>query len=330
MANSQISLIAYNKSDYLTHESVSLEDLSVLDESDKIFWINSENEVNSPEMQAVFSKFNVPDYLRESISLSNIERADVRFYNDCYLFNLIMIWKAPDSHEIETEQLVLLLGNNFVITVQEGKKGDVFGKVRERLSGGKARSRSRGVDFLCYDLFDAIVESYYKTLDGIGDEIESFEEMIFSLTDHKVVSTKLHGIRDSLLMVRKAIYPFRDMIFDFERIEDSPFKKETRMFLHDLYNRSMQELETIDINRELLASLQDLHLSNLNQKLNEIMKVLTIITTLFIPLSFITGFYGMNLQMPENQNPITYPIVIAVMVISAIGMLLVFKKKKWF
>lgn len=329
MDTKTVSLIKFNKAEAHKLDVFTLENLPELDNPDFLYWINIEGDKEQGIISALYNKFGVPDYLRENILVINTQRPAVKVVDEFLLFNLKMIGKKVSRRAVDPEKLILLAGNNFIITLQEGKQGDVFEKVRERLLTGRSKSRQMRVDYLCYELLDAIIESYYQTLDDIGDEIDKFEQTIFSLKENKKMSAVLHGIRNNLLTVRKAVYPLRDVIYDIERLENTLFQKDMDMYLHDLYNRGMQELETIDLYRELLASLQDLYLSNLSQRLNEIMKVLTIITTIFIPLSFITGFYGMNIDIPELHYPFLYPILVVAMLLISAGMLYWFRKKKW-
>ncbi len=329
MDTTALSLITFNKSEAHSTENFTLDDLAQLDKSDVLYWINAEGSSSKELIDAVYRTFAVPDYLRENMHLISTQRPAVRFFDDFLLFNLKMIGAKQAKREVEPERLIMLVGSTFIFTLQEGKPGDVFDKVRERLLSGRSKSRQMRIDFLCYELLDAIIESFYQTLDNVGDEIEKFEQSIFSMKENKKMSGVLHGIRNNLLIVRKAVYPLRDVIYDLERLENSLFQKDTEMYLHDLYNRAMQELETIDLYRELLASLQDPYLSNLSQKLNEIMKILTIITTIFIPLSFITGFYGMNVDIPELHYRYTYAGIVIVIILVTVGMLAWFRRKKW-
>ncbi len=325
----ELTAICYNKADFVYYDQVNIENLTQQVSNNHFVWVNAEGGATSEALKAAMQVLNVPDYLRENLVVASKERPDLKYLDDCFMFNLRMVWKKEGSSEIVTEQVAILLGTKFILTVQEGVEGDVFGKVRERLKNGKSKSRQGHIDFLCYELLNAVIEAYARTLEKLGDEIDTFEDALYSVKESKQVAMQLHSIRDGLLDVRRAVYPLRDILHDFDSIDDSPFQKETNMYMRGLYNRAMQTLETIDIHREMLTSLQDLYLSNLSQRLNEIMKVLTIITTIFIPLSFITGFYGMNLIMPENKAEITYPIVIGVMIVTVTFMLHSFKKKKW-
>ncbi len=325
----ELSAICYNKTDLVYYDNAVIDKLTEHTANNRFIWVNAEGGAVSDELKTVMHALQVPEYLMENLAVADKERPDLKYLDDCFMFNLRMVWEKENSPELITEQVAIIMGKKFIITVQEGKEGDVFGKVRQRLKNGKSKSRQAHIDFLCYELLDAVIECYARTLEKIGDGIDDFEDELFAVKEGRKVAAQLHSIRDGLLVIRRAVYPLRDILHDFDSIDDSPFQKETKMYLRDLYNRAMQTLETIDINREMLTSLQDLYLSNLSQRLNEIMKVLTIITTIFIPLSFITGYYGMNLKMPENQADITYPIVIGLMAATVVLMLYVFRKKKW-
>jgi magnesium transporter len=302
----------------------------VQDAGDDFHWLQFTYQQDKAVLPELFSGLQIPDLFLEQVNRPEATRPSVKIIDNWLLFDLRVISPgAAGPVPGQNNRLQIIMGKQFLLSIHYGATTAIFDKVHERLANGQSRSRELGTDFLCYELLDAVVEGYYQVLDGIGDEIDKFEQSIFTFNGNKKISRVLHGIRNSLLTVRKALYPLRDVIYDLERLINTPFSEGTKGYLHDLYNRCMQELETIDLYRELLASLQDLYLSNLSQRLNEIMKVLTVITVIFIPLSFITGFYGMNIDIPELHYPYLYPIIVIGMIVLTIGMLVIFKKKKW-
>lgn len=315
---------------HLTEKPLPVTGKEIQEAGDEFHWLQFDYQRDKALLPELFAGLGIPAAFLEQVNRNEATRPSVKISEQALLFDLRVIAPGTKTAPLrQNNRLQIIMGSQFLISIHYGSTEDIFGKVYERLANGQSRSRALGTDFLCYELLDAVVEGYYQVLDGIGDEIDKFEQSIFSFNGNKKISRVLHGIRNSLLTVRKALYPLRDVIYDLERLINTPFREETKGYLHDLYNRCMQELETIDLYRELLASLQDLYLSNLSQRLNEIMKVLTIITVIFIPLSFITGFYGMNIDIPELHYPYLYHVILGSMLVLTIGMLLIFKKKKW-
>jgi magnesium transporter len=210
------------------------------------------------------------------------------------------------------------------------RPGDVFDPVRERLRHAKGRIRSRGVDYLAYALIDAVVDSYFSVLERIGDEIEALE--VAALTDHGPETTRaIHELRRETLVIRRAVWPLRDALGPMYRGDMAGVTEETAVFMRDVHDHAVQVIDTVESLRELLAAVMDLHLSNVSNRMNEVMKVLTVIATIFIPLSFFAGLYGMNFEhMPELSLPWAYPALLGFMTATALGMVGYFKHKGWF
>lgn len=304
------------------------EALAIQTSADKITWFNIEGLHDVDLVHKLCDKFSIPALLIEDI-LNTSERPKVDIIGDVLFIVLRMLWKDEKSESIITEHMSIVLGKDFILTFQEGVLGDVFDPIRIRLSTGRGKLRKQKIDYLCYELMDAIVDSYFGILETLGDKIEVLEESVLVQPQEELLR-ELHDLRSDLLSVRRSVWPLRDIINNIQRDDDTYFQKSTNYYLRDLYDHTVQELETIETYWELLSGLQDIYLSSISNRMNEIMKVLTIITTIFIPLTFIAGLYGMNFKfMPELEYRYSYPIVILVMLIITYIMIKIFIKKKW-
>jgi len=236
---------------------------------------------------------------------------------------------------LETEQLSVFLGKNFVVTFQEGRPGDVFDSIRERIRKKHGRIRDSGVDYLAYALLDAVVDRYFPILEQYGERLENLEDEIVSRPSGDMVA-RIHEVRRNLLTLRRAVWPQRETFNALLREETSLVTSETRLHLRDCYDHTAQLIDLIETYRELGADLTDVYLSSISNRTNEIMRVLTVIATIFIPLTFIAGVYGMNFNpnvspwnMPELNWAWGYPLSLLIMLVVAGGQLIFFRKKGW-
>lgn len=232
------------------------------------------------------------------------------------------------TSQIDTEQVSIFIGKNFLISFQEDED-DLFVGVRERINSGRGRIRSRGADYLGYALLDNLVDNYFSVLDSVEEEIEKLEEEIVRepQSDSKA---KNHNLKREMLTLRKAVQPLREAISKFAKSENPIVSDSTEIFLRDLYDHTIQVMDMVETYRDVLTGLQDLYLSEISFKMNQVMQVLTVISTIFIPLSFLTGMYGMNFDyIPELKYQNGYFILLAVMITITLGLLIYFKKNKW-
>jgi len=252
-----------------------------------------------------------------------------------YIFIVLKMhrYNAEDRH-IDTEQVSLVLGKYFVLSFQE-REGDIFEPLRSRISNSKGKVRKAGPDYLFHSIIDSVVDNYFKVLEGIGEEIEDVEE---NLLENPAPSTaqQIHTLKKESLFLRKSVWPLREIISNLGR-EDSPLiKKATRIYLHDLYDHTIQVIDTVETYRDIISGMLDIYLSSVSNRMNEIMKVLTIYAVIFIPLTFIAGIYGMNFNtekspfnMPELSWYFGYPFALGLMAVIGISMLVYFRRKKW-
>jgi len=242
---------------------------------------------------------------------------------------VIKILSIDSADEIiEYEQLSFILKGNILVTFQE-KTGDVFDGVRNRIREGKGNVRKRGADYLLYALLDLVVDHYFIVLDNFGEKLEDLETELLNNPD-KTILSKLHRLRRETLLLRRTVYPLREMIGRFEKLEEPLISNSIKIFIRDLYDHTVKVIENIEVLRDMTSGLLDLYMNTTSNKMNEIMKVLTIMTSIFIPLTFIAGVYGMNFtNMPELQHKYGYFMILGVMIVVVLGMLYYLKRKKW-
>ncbi len=246
-----------------------------------------------------------------------------------YLFLVLkMIRYDPEDGDVDVEQVGVVLGKGLVVTFQE-HPGDVFNPIRERIRTRKGRIRKSGPDYLAYALLDVIVDHYFLALEGVGVEIEELEEDLVADPRREVMEA-IHALKRVMVTLRKAVWPLREAILSLERSDSDLIQPTTQPYLRDVYDHTIQVIDTVEAFRDVLAGYLDLYLTSISNRMNEVMKVLTIIATIFIPLTFIAGVYGMNFQyMPELAWRWAYPAVWAVMAAIAVLMMVYFRRKRW-
>jgi len=305
----------------------SLDDRLLEDDGASVVWLNVDGLHDASILDAIDVRFGVHRLVLEDV-LSIHQRPKVEAY-DGYFFAVVkMLDFDEESRCVTVEQVSFIVGERFLFSFQE-RSGDVFDPVRERLRGGKGRIRGRGVDYLAYALIDAVVDRYFLVLERIGDRIEQIEEEAMNGGSSATIHA-IHDLRREILVLRRAVWPLRDALALMYRGDVEGIHEDTRLFLRDVHDHTVQVIDTIESLRELLSAAMDLHLSSVSNRMNEVMKVLTIIATIFIPLSFFAGVYGMNFEhMPELSWPWAYPALLGFMLVIALGMIGFFKRKDW-
>lgn len=248
---------------------------------------------------------------------------------DDYLYIVLKMLHERGNDEIAVEQVSLVVGANFVISFQEGLEGDAFGPVRERIRNGKGKIRTMGADYLAYSLIDAVVDGYFGVLERVGGRIEGLEEEVVASPRPETVRA-IHRLKREMIVLRKALWPLREVIGALERRESPLISEPVSVYLRDVYDHTIQAIDAVEAYRDILAGLLDIYLSSLSNRMNEIMKFLTIIGTIFLPLTFIAGIYGMNFRnMPGLDWRWGYFTALLLMLAVAVVMLFYFKRKKW-
>ncbi len=293
---------------------------------ESITWVDVGG-VHKMEILESFGKqFQLHPLLLEDIANTD-QRPKLDDYETC-LFLVMKMLSVTDRQEIVVEQVSLVLGPNFVLSFQENG-ADVFTSVRDRLRGGKGRLRQAGADYLLHALVDAIVDQYFDVLEMLGEKIEAMQDLVISDPKPETLH-RIHALKRQLMFLRRAVWPLREAANNLSRSECPFLRESTKVFFRDLYDHVVQIVDTIETLREMVSAGLDIYLSSISYRSNAVMKVLTIITTIFMPLTFIVGIYGMNFEhMPELKWEWGYPLVIGMMVVIAIAMLGFFKRKKW-
>jgi magnesium transporter len=321
-----LELISYNADHYDKFDQLPVEDLIPKLSADRVNWINLDGLTDLAIIEKLQAHFCFHSLLIEDVL--NDQRPKAEEYDDYLYFTLKMLYRIEGS-VIDYEQVSFVLGSNYLISFQE-KEGDLFDQFRERIRLDQGRVRKKKPDYLLYRLVDIIVDNYYVVLDNIGEQIEEIEEGIHSnSTEHAF--QKIQSIKKELIFLRKAVYPLREALSKLVKGETSFVEEENVRYFSDVYDHTVHLIDSLDTYKDLTSSLMDIHINTMNTKMNEVMKLLTIITTIFIPLSFIAGIYGMNFEyMPELTHQYGYPAVLIAMGVVMLGMIYFFKKRKWF
>jgi magnesium transporter len=302
-------------------------DLAPFRDRPSVSWINVDGVNDVETVTQVSQQFGLHPLTIEDI-VNTDQRPKVEVFDEYLYVVLRMLHYDATAGEIVGEQLSLVLGAGFVLSFQEAP-GDVFDPIRDRIRSSKGRVRTAGPDYLLYRLLDAVVDEYFVVLETFGEHIEELEEQLMNDPSPETARIIME-LRRELLVFRKAVWPLRELLTQLDRSESGFVSEPTAVFLRDVYDHTIRVSETIDTFRELVASLRDTHMTVISNRMNEVMKVLTIIATIFIPITFIAGVYGMNFKvMPETEWPWSYPIALAVMLGVAVGMIIYFRKKKW-
>lgn len=325
----KINFFDYNP-ERLEEGSIELiEECFPLFETDSVTWVNVLGLHNIEVIRRVADHIKLHPLVVEDILDTN-QRAKVEEYEGVVYIVLRMLSTDPDTDLVVDEQVSLVLGENFVFSFQE-RPGDVFEPVRERLRHGRGLIRTRGADYLAYALIDAVVDRYFGVLETVGDRLEDLEDSVLADGRGGPGLEEIQSLRRESILVRRAVWPLRDVISTLYRGDSELVRPETVVFLRDVHDHAVQVIDTAETLRELASGVMDLHMSALSNRMNEVMKVLTIIATIFIPLSFLAGVYGMNFDvMPELHQPWGYPALLSVMFAVGVGMLGYFRRKGWF
>ncbi|WMJ72421.1 magnesium/cobalt transporter CorA [Cytophagaceae bacterium ABcell3] len=324
---SRLTLFTYNADE---HKEQEIEDPAQAAEAlslEQTVWLNIDGLADPEVLEKTSKVFGLHSLLMEDIVTTD-QRPKAEEHENYFFVVVRMLSYNKALQLIQSEQVSMILGKNFVLTFQE-KEGDLFDPIRERIRKGKGRTVRNGADYLLYSLLDIIVDHYFVILENTGESILQLEEDIISSPDTRKLR-KLYSLKREMNYLRKSVWPLREVIGRMER-EDGFFNNPFLIvYIRDIYDHTIQVIETIESNRETLSSLMDLYLSGISNKTNAIMKVLTIISTIFIPLTFIVGIYGMNFDnMPELHWQHGYFFVLGVMFLISIGMIAFFKKKGW-
>ena len=322
-----IDVFDYNK-DYLDEKKLkNIEEVISFENKDTITWININGLNHVKEIEKLGKDFELHPLILEDIT--NTQQRPKMEEHEEYIFMVLKMLYFDKDQNLKFENISFIQGSNYLLSFQEAD-GDVFDAVRDRLRNSKGRVRNNGSDYLLYALMDAIVDNYFNLMETMGDKIEELEENLFSEKPNKDLIHEIHGLKREILKIRRAVYPLREVVNQIDKVDLSLITEKTQLYLRDLYDHVIQVSESIDIQRELIWSLMDMHMTTISNRMNEVMKVLTIMATIFIPLTFIAGIYGMNFEnIPELKFKYGYFVLWGVMIGIFLAMLYYFKRKEW-
>jgi len=322
-----MTIIDYDAAQFQKTEVKTIEECFPFKDTPTVTWINIDGLHEVEITEKIGKHFSIHPLILEDI-LHTGQRPKMEDFED-YIFLLVkMFYYDEKANEIKLEQVSLLIGSNFVISFQE-REGDVFNPIRERLRNNKGRIRRMRADYLGYALLDTIVDNYFIILEKIGEKIENMEEELVTRPTPETLQT-IHNLKRELIVLRKSIWPLREVVNSLERGESPLINETTGIYLRDVYDHTIQVIDTIETFRDMVSGMLDIYLSSLSNKMNEVMKVLTIIATIFIPLTFVAGIYGMNFEfMPELKWHWGYFAALLVMAAVSVFMVFYFRRKKW-
>ncbi len=323
----KVTCIEYDAQHFEEKQVTSVDELFPLKDKPTITWINVDGIHELEPIEKIGKQLKLHPLVLEDI-MHTEQRPKMEDFDE-YLFVILkMLQYIDEKNETKVEQVSLFLGSNYVISFQEDE-GDVFDLIRDRIRSDRGRIRKMGADYLAYSLLDAIVDNYFMVLEKIGERIEDIEDDLVKNPTPEVLHT-IHNLRSELIYLRKSVWPLREVISKLERWESNLIDKSIGIYLRDVYDHTIQVIDALETFRDMLSSMMDIYLSSVSNRMNEVMKVLTIIATIFMPLTLIAGIYGMNFRyMPELDSPWGYPMVYVVMLGVSAVMLMYFRKRKW-
>jgi magnesium transporter len=322
-----VDIIAYNEHNYFEQKEINYEKILNYLKHDYVNWINVEIS-NSTEAEFIINQFNVHHLLIEdTLNFDHLPKIEI--FED-YIFFTLKILTLDNNLKINTEHISLILGQNYLLSVQQGKKGDVFDDIRSKIKSSVGLIRKGSADYLFYLLIDIIVDKYLIMIELTREEIQKIEENVFNNKKVNIIKN-VARLKEIINIVRKNTLPLKDILSKLILNRDKFIKKTTAAYLNDILDHVNHLLSSFEVHREMLKDLLDLHHAQVNNETNKVMKTLTIVSTIFIPLTFIAGIYGMNFKyMPELEWKWSYPVLLLTMLATLVVMIILMKKKKWF
>lgn len=323
----RISVMNYDQDRLEEKELKRIEDSFAYKDTPPVTWINIDGLHDVELIETVGTHFGIHSLTLEDI-VNTGQRPKLDDFED-YIYLVLKMLKYDDTiGHIVSEQVSLIMGPHYLISFQE-TEGDVFNFVRERIRKGRVRIRKSGPDYLAYALIDAVVDHYFLILEKIGEKIEQFEDRVHSEPTPEILQN-IHTLKREIIYFRKQVWPIRELLNVWQKTESPLMQEAHKIFISDVYDHTVQVIDTIESFRDIIAGMMDLYLSTVSNRMNEVMKVLTIMATIFIPLTFVAGIYGMNFKfMPELEWKWSYPVLWILLIGIFVSMLFYFKRKKW-
>jgi magnesium transporter len=323
----KITITRYNEQTITERQVDSFTACQLVGDPGEVTWINVTGISKVTDLEKLGECFKIHPLVLEDI-LEVGQRPKVEDYDDYLYIVLNAIRSVAEAEELVAEEISLVLGSHYLLSFYPGD-GDIYASIRERLLQAKGRIRKMGADYLAYSLIDLVVDNYFVELEKFGDQMESLEDEVVANPSPRTLRD-VHQFKNDMIMLRKSLWPLREVIARLERRESPLISESLGNYFRDVYDHTIIAIDTVETYRDILSGMLDIYLSSMSNRLNEIMKVLTIIATVFMPLTFITSLYGMNFKnMPELQWEYGYFGVITVIVVVAVVMLMYFKRKAW-
>ena len=323
---SKITLVRYNETFFEEKEISTLKDFHIEKDKKELTWLNIDGLQDIKLFEDIGKIFDLHPLVLEDI-LNTDQRPKTEDYG-AYIYLVLKNFYGQESENLLSDQVSIILGKDFILSFQEKDSG-LFESIKDKISKNKGRIRKEGADYLAHAIIDNIVDNYFIVLENLEEKIEYLEDDLVKKTTPSTLEA-IHVLKRELILLRKSLWPLREAISSLERSESPLINKSTVVYFKDIYDHTIAIIDTVETFRDMLSGMLDIYLSTISNKLNEVMKVLTIIATIFMPLTFIAGVYGMNFKyMPELEFHWGYFAVLGVMLIVALLMVRYFKKKKW-
>ena len=323
----RIRVIDYDDGGFEEKELLSIDECLSYRYKNTVSWVNIDGLHDLDVIRTLGEGFGFHSLVLEDV-VNTGQRPKCEDYDDYLFVSLKMLFYDNEANRITAEQVSLVLGENYVVSFQE-REGDVFDPVRERLRRGKGRIRKRGADYLAYTLIDAIVDNYFTILEKTGEKIESIEESLMGQPKPEDLQM-VFGLKREMLLLRRSVWPVREAITGLQKGESKLIHENTVVFLRDVHDHTIQLIETLEIFQEIVTGMVEVYLSSVSNQMNQTMKVLTVIATIFIPLTFVAGIYGMNFKyMPELEWHWGYPAALGIMIGIVLFMIGWFRRKRF-
>ena len=324
----KVSVYDYNEDHYEEHQSDNVEECFRFKDNKHITWINIDG-IRKKDVEAVCSHYDIHPLIIEDI-ISIHQRPKMDEINDFVYCLLNMLYYNEQKKSVEVEQVSIVMGRDFILTFQEDANRDAFDPIRNKLKLAKSNLRQRGPDYMVYSMLDLIVDNYFTVMEALGDQIEALEEEVIRKSNTRSLA-KINQLRKELIVLKRNIAPVRDILNGFIRSETDLVEEKTVKYYKDVYDHIIQAYDLSENYRDIMMSMQDLYINNVNLKMNEVMKVMAIVTCLMAPATVIGGIFGMNFdKIPYLHNEYGFYIAMGLMLLVPIIMLVIFNKRGWF
>lgn len=322
----RVTVLDYDAEGIREHDAGAAAELAAYRDGQTVTWISVEGLSNVDLIEKIGAAFAIHPLVQEDI-LNTHQRPKQEDYGD-YLYIVLQAFVLEEDGTAANEQVSLIVGDGYVLSFQESGR-DLFRAVRDRIKGCKGRIRREGADYLAYSLIDTVVDNYFVVLEALGERLEDLEEAMVTEPGQGALQ-EIHDLKREMLFFRKALWPLREVVGALSRGESPLMKQATLPYVRDAYDHTIQVIDTLETYRDIVSGLLDIYLSSISNRMNQIMKVLTIISTIFIPLTFIAGVYGMNFEnMPELKWEYGYYAILLVMLVVSLVMLRFFRNRNW-